>query len=92
MYGQPVAYVHGKMTKKKVSRMQYIEELKSCERVQVLYVDVMALDTKKSHLSISEPLQLTMHYGIKDETMASLGQALQSQLQVFREGGFFVIR
>ena len=40
--------------------------------------DVMTLDTKKTLLSISEPLQLTMHYGIKDETVASLGQALQS--------------
>ena len=51
--------------------------------MQVLYTDVMTLDTKKSLLSISYPLQLTMHYGIKDEIKASLGKALQSQLQVY---------
>jgi hypothetical protein len=50
MYGQPVAYVHGKMKKKKASRVQHSEELKSCEKVQVLYADVMTLDTKKSTL------------------------------------------
>ena len=56
----------------------------------MLYADVMTLDTKKSLLSISEPLQLTMHYGIKDETVASLEQPLQTQLQVYQERGFSV--
>ena len=28
MYGQPVAYVRGKMTKKQASHMQYSEEFK----------------------------------------------------------------
>ena len=46
IYGQPVAYVRGKMTKKKVDCVQYSEELKSCEREQVLYADVMTIDTK----------------------------------------------
>ena len=50
----------------------------------------MTLDMKKSLLSISERLQLTMHHCIKDESKMSLGQALQSQLQVYRERGFSV--
>ena len=76
------------MTKKKAVRVQYSEELKPCEREQLLYADVITIDTKKSLLSISEPLQLTMHHGLKDESQSSLGQALQSQLQVYRERGF----
>ena len=90
IYGQPVAYVRGKMTKKKVARVQYSEELKSCEREQLLYADVMTIGTKKSLLSVSEPLQLTTHHGLKDESQSSLGQALQSQLQVYQERGFSV--
>ena len=31
-----------------------------------------------------------MHHGINDESEASLGQALQSQLQVYQERGFSV--
>ena len=46
IYGQPVAYVRRKMTKKTAARVQYSEELKSCEREQVLYADVMNIDTK----------------------------------------------
>ena len=36
IYGQPMAYVHRKMAKKKASCMQHSKEFKACERVQVL--------------------------------------------------------
>ena len=44
LYGEPVAYVRGKMTKKKVTRVQFSEELKSVDKDQVVYADVMKID------------------------------------------------
>ena len=36
LYGEPVAYVRGKMTKKKVTHVQFSEELKSVDKDQVV--------------------------------------------------------
>ena len=48
LYGKPVAYVRGKMTKKKVTHVQFSEELKSVDKDQVVYADVMKIDGHKS--------------------------------------------
>ena len=73
MYGQPVVYMCSKMTKKKISRVQFSEELKLKDQDQVIYTDVMTIDKRKSLLSVCDPLQLSLHNGIKDETEAILG-------------------
>ena len=76
--------MRGKRTKKKISRVQFSEELKLTDIDQVIYTDVVTIDKKKFLLSVCDPLHLTLHNSIKDEMEASLGIALQSQLQVMR--------
>ena len=44
IYGAPVTYVRGKLTRKKVSRVEYSEELKTTDQEQVMYADVMTID------------------------------------------------
>jgi hypothetical protein len=48
LYGDSIAYVRGKMTKKKVTHVQLSEELKSVDKDQVVYTDVMKIDGHKS--------------------------------------------
>ena len=88
IYGASVAYICGKMTKKKVSRVQYSEELKATDMDQVMYLDVMTLDGQKSLLSVSVPLHLIICTVVMDESEQVLGTALQGQLQTLRERGF----
>jgi hypothetical protein len=60
LYGEPVAYVRGKMTKKKVTRVQFSEELKLVNKDQVVYADVMTMDGHKSLISVCTPIQLIL--------------------------------
>ena len=76
------------MTKRKVSRAVYSEELKTTDRDQVMYADIMTIDGQKSLLSVSVPLQLIICTALKDESEQVLDTALQGQLQVLRERGF----
>jgi len=48
------------MTKKKISRAIIDENLMLDEKRQVLYSDVMHIDSNKFLITICEPLQLTM--------------------------------
>ncbi len=56
IYGGPPEYVHGKMTKKKVSRTIIDEDLMLDEKRQVLYSDVMHIDSNKFLITVCEPL------------------------------------
>jgi acetyl-CoA carboxylase beta subunit len=77
------------MTSKKVSRVQFSEELKSDLKVQTMCSDVMAIDARKFLVSVLDPLQLTLVTFVKDEGEESLGLALQSHLQMLKERGFW---
>jgi hypothetical protein len=65
------------MTKEKVSRVVYSEELKATNREQVMYADAMTIDGQKSLLSVSVPLQLIICTAVKDKSEQVLGTALQ---------------
>ncbi len=64
IYGSPPEFVHGKMTKKKVSWAIVDEDLMLDEKKQVLYSDVMHIDSNKFLITICEPLQLTNYTGV----------------------------
>ena len=57
LYGKPVAYVGGKMTKKKVSQVNFSEDLKSTDRVQFMYSGVMKIDKRLALITVCDPLQ-----------------------------------
>ena len=78
MYGEPVAYVRGKMVKRKVSRAKFSEELKSTGRAQVIYSDVMSVDKRLALITLCDPLQLTVCTPIKSEKAQELGYTLSS--------------
>ncbi len=65
IYGSPPEFERGKMTKKKVSRAIIDEELMLDERKQVLYSDVMHIDSNKFLITVCEPLQLTIQNRIE---------------------------
>ncbi len=88
IYGLPVEYVRGKMTRKTVSRTKLQEELKAENKDQVLYSNVMVIDSQKFLLTVCEPLQLTLQTPVERETVHALGTALQGQLSTLRERGF----
>ena len=46
LYGEPCAYVRGKMVKQKVSCVKFSEDRKSTDRAQVMYSDVMSIDKR----------------------------------------------
>jgi hypothetical protein len=76
------------MTKKKVSRAIVDEDLMLDERKQVLYSDVMHIDSNKFFITVCKLLQLTIQNRIERETQNELGLALQSQLNLLRSRGF----
>ena len=90
LYSEPVAYVRGKMTEKKVSQVNFSEDLKSTDRVQVMYSDVMKIDKRLALIMVCDPLQLTLCLPVKNETEHKLGNALQGHLQTVWERGFSV--
>jgi hypothetical protein len=73
------------MTKKKVTCVQFIKELKSVDKDQAVYDDVMKIEGHKSLISVCTPLQLILCTRVKDESEHVLGMALQGQLQSLRE-------
>jgi hypothetical protein len=58
IYGSPPEFVRGKMTKKKVSQAIVDEDLMLDEKKQVLYSDVMYIDSNKFLITVCKPLQL----------------------------------
>ena len=69
MYGSPPEFVRGKMTKKKVSRASIDESLMLDEKKQVLYSDVMHVDSNKFLITVCKPLQLTIQNCIERERL-----------------------
>ncbi len=88
MYGSPPEFVRGKMTKKKVSRASIDESLILDEKKQVLYSDVMHVDSNKFLITVCEPLQLVMQCRIERESQSKLGFTLQGQLNLLRSRSF----
>jgi len=90
LYGMPVEYTRGKLTKQQASRVRYEPALRDNTKDQVLYTDVMHIDSNKFLISVCEPLQLTLQTPVANESADTLGTALQSHLQILREKSFSV--
>jgi hypothetical protein len=87
LFGEPVGSVCGKMTKKKVGHAVYNDDLVLDEKKQVLYTDVMHLDSHHFLVTVCEPLQLTLQCPVERETANILGTVLQGQLELLRSRG-----
>jgi hypothetical protein len=87
IFGQTPEYVRGKLTKKKVNRINFDAALRSTD-AQNLWSDVMHIDRSSFFVSVVEPMQLVMLNFIKNEEAESLGEALQYQLNLLRERNF----
>jgi hypothetical protein len=87
IFGQPPEYIRGKLTKKKVGRVNFDVMLRSQEP-QMLWADVMQIDQQLFFVSVTEPMQLIMLNHIKGEDAESLGEALQDQLGILCEHSY----
>jgi hypothetical protein len=88
IYGLPVAYVRGKMTRQAIARTVVDAEAIMKDRAQVIYADIMHIDGFKFLISVVEPLQLTIQAPLDNETADHLGLALQGHLSLLRARGF----
>jgi hypothetical protein len=88
IYGLYPEYVKGKLTKKVTSRIRVDPMLRSPDKEQQMYSDVMHIDGKRFLISVTEPLNLTIQSPIESETRTNLGLALQSQLGLLRSRGY----
>jgi hypothetical protein len=87
IFGQSPEYVRGKLTKKKVGRVNFDVALRSQEP-QTLWSDVMHIDQQLFFVSVADPMQLILLNHIKIEDAESLGEALQDQLGVLHERSY----
>jgi hypothetical protein len=92
LYGEPVGSVRGKLTKKKISRSIYDNNLLMDQKKQVLHTDVMHVDGQHFLVTVCEPLQLVLQCPVERETALVLGTALQNQIELLRSRGFVPIR
>ncbi len=92
MFGEPVGAVRGKMTRKKVGRAVYDNDLVMDQKKQSLFSDVMHVDSCRFLVTVCKPLQLVMQCAIERESANALGIALQGQLELLRSRGFTPIR
>jgi hypothetical protein len=76
------------LTKSKVNRVPVDLLLKAEDKVQALWSDVMYIDKNRFFISVADPLQLVIVTNLKDETVNSLGESLQGQLEILRERDF----
>jgi hypothetical protein len=58
--------------------------LKTVEKCQKLYSDVMHIDTKMFLVTVTEPLNLTLQSKVENESRMCLGMGLQGRLAVLR--------
>jgi hypothetical protein len=76
MFGEPVGAVRGKMTKKRISRAIYDDDLVLDEKKQTLYnSDIMHVDGCHFLVTVCEPLQLIMQGAVERESASALGIA-----------------
>jgi hypothetical protein len=88
IYGIPVAYVRGKLTKKAISHAVIDTGTIMQDKTQTLHTNVMHLDGHKFLVTLVEPLQLTLQTLLKNEMVNQLGLGLQGQLSLLRSRGF----
>jgi hypothetical protein len=88
IYGIPVAYVRGKLTKKKKTFTVIGPMSMMKEKVQSLNIDVMHVDSHKFLVIAVEPLQLTIHAPLVNETEDQSGLGLQGHLNHLHTRGF----
>ena len=90
IYGPMVEQVRGKSTTKKVRFIgdETDSGLKEQRKIQKLTSDVMYLMKLPFLVSIASPLELMISSTLASQTMTSLGQALQVQINLLRSRGF----
>jgi len=88
VYGIHPEYVRGQLTKKKVSRVQVDLRLRSTDKNQCMYADVMHLEGNMFLVTVADPLNLTMQCFIENEGRMALRMALQGQLALLKSRGF----
>jgi hypothetical protein len=86
LYGNPPEYVHSKMVRRKASQAVVDDDLVMDQKKQMLYSNVMHIDGVKFLVTVSTPLQLTLHCKIERETQG-VRLALQGQLELLRSRG-----
>jgi hypothetical protein len=75
-------YMHGKWTKRKVSRAVVDDDLVLDKKRQTLHTDVMHIDGQRFLVTVCEPSCLTLQAHIERESQTVLGRALQEQLKL----------
>jgi hypothetical protein len=91
VYGLYPEYVKGKLTRKVIPRAKVDTMLRSQDKQQKMYTDMMHVDGQRFLISVTKPLNLTLQSPIENETRTSLGLAMQSQLGLLRSRGFIPI-
>jgi hypothetical protein len=82
IYGSPVAYIRGKLTKKAISHTIVDPSMIMKERLQTLHTNIMHIDSHKFLVLLVKPLQLTIEAPLKNEMADQLGLGLQGQLSL----------
>jgi hypothetical protein len=91
IYGLYPEYVKGKLTRKVIPRARVDTMLRSHDKQQLMYTDVMHLDGKRFLITVTEPLNLTLQSPLDNESRTSLGLALQGQIGLLRSRGFIPV-
>jgi hypothetical protein len=81
--------VKGKLTKKVIPRANAM--LRSHDKQQIVYPDVINLVGKRFLITVREPLKLTLQLSLENETKTSLGLALKGQIGLLRSRGFIPV-
>ncbi len=92
LFGNSSEYVRGRMTRKPVKKAIVDDDLKMDEKKQELHSDVMHVDGQRFLVTVCEPLQLTVQVAVQRESQATIGPALQGQLELLRSKGFQPVR
>jgi hypothetical protein len=68
IYGEHREYVRGQMVKKTIGRVKTDVSLKSVQKMQRMYTDVMHIDidTKMFLVLVSKPLNLMLQYKVEN--------------------------
>ena len=89
IYGDSPAYLRGKMTDRKASTTNQIDEgIWEQRKQQTLVSDVMHVMRKQYLVSVAQPLQLTITAPCKTLDVDGMGQALTSHINLLDSHGF----
>jgi hypothetical protein len=92
LYREPVGCLRGKEAWKTTTRAVYDGELALIEKKQVPHTDIMHVDGKKFHISVSIPLFSVTQCMAKWETASIIGLALQRQVELLQSRVFTPMR